>query len=65
MAFGLMYGVRFSVWRPDQVGYMLVMTCGTSSSHGGQDVDCGSILKNSDDGVLHLKESCFWTLSII
>jgi hypothetical protein len=24
-----------------------------------------SILKGSDDGVLYLKESCFWTLSII
>jgi hypothetical protein len=24
-----------------------------------------SILKGSDDGVLHLKESCLWTFSII
>jgi hypothetical protein len=24
-----------------------------------------SVLKGSDDGVLHLEESCFWTLSII
>jgi hypothetical protein len=24
-----------------------------------------SLLKGSGDGVLHLKESCFWTLSIV
>jgi hypothetical protein len=24
-----------------------------------------SILKGSDDGVMHFEESCFWTLSIV
>jgi hypothetical protein len=24
-----------------------------------------SVLKGSDDGVVHLEESCFWTLSIV
>jgi hypothetical protein len=56
-----------SITNENETGKFLLMPCMYSSNEGHTRTNMLflSILKGSDDGVLRLKESCFWTLSIV